>query len=1045
MARSRRGRPKTAAVRSGPVRGSSETPCGVTTSALPAWGGALVVLVSGYAALTFEVLWARRLGLVFGGTVFAATAVLCAYTLGVALGGATLARLLDRPRLARRPLAVLAAVFLLLGLTGWAAHEWFVPAVARGNAAVFGGGPEHLTGRALVRFGWSLLALLPPSVVLGAVVPAVSRCVTPSGRRAGRYVGLVWGAATVGSVAGALITGFHTIWTYGVTATLVLAAALCVGLSAVLLAVAKLKREGRNHRRDAEGAETDDNRPDTRQLGLMVLLSGATMLAAEALSIRALVFFLSGTTYTFTVVVSTYLAGLGLGSLVSAGWADRMGRPWLWLGRLMALTGLAVGASVLLIGQFAAWGVGASAGGRSWSATLGLVALVSAAAVFAPALFSGACMPFFMRLAAVGGHVGRHVGRVTALYNLGAAVGAAAAVLLAVPALGVQRTLALAAGLSLFLGAGAFVRALRETRGEKGDIPHFPPQAARRVLRRNEACPRFPRAPAVAGGAACAAGLGLVVVLLVRDLSLFWPGIVAETPGGRQVFYDEGPDAVVSVSARPAVRTHALLMNRHIQGDDSELGTLVQWRQGLIPLLLHPAPQRVLVIGLGTGATAFAASALTEGQVDVVEISPGVVQAARHFPPSLNGALYDDPKVRVIVEDGRAFLANTPDRYDAIVIDIIYPNLAGAGNVFSRDFYEVCLSRLNEGGVLCHWIPTWQIQPTDLGAVAAAFAQANAKHRGRGTSVWCAVYSVRQPVVGFVSGGLDLGLAALHGRAAAPRARGMLDLVGLATPLDLFTHLVTEDVAAFRPPPGVPANSDERPWVEFAVPQHGNAGAGAATLAVLRERLLDPFRAPHLEDLGDVEWRTALANRMRAVGLVIAGQFAGETGDARAEEAAYVQARQLGWNDPIVSVFERQARCLRLMLEADQAASESRTAEAIARAREATQSDPTNAAAFDLLARCLGLSTEADLRPAEAALRAVEIDPTVVDYRLTLAASHFRQKDFRSALKELRALLDGAPGNLQAQRLRADILKDLKLSDNEPRDATMIRRLEQGW
>jgi len=995
---------------------------------------ALTVFVSGFTALTFEVLWARRLALVFGGTIFAVTAVLCAYTLGVAFGAAAVGPRADR---SARPLRLLAAALICLAVLGWSAHRWLIPLVASANAALFGTGPGVLWQRHLIRFGWSLLALLLPCLALGAVLPVVARCVAPSGERAGWRVGLVWAAGTAGAVAGALITGFVLIREWGITATLTTGALPCLvlGLLHLVVMLAASRRRPplpRGERAGVRGkpSQTAGSSPSPRpspwkgegerigsqaassvhswSLGAAVVLAGAAMLAGEALFIRALVFFLGGSTYTFTVVVATYLAGLALGAFLASLLVDRSRRPWLALGWIFVLAGLAVAGSLLNISHFDV--VNESlAGPVLWANRMSVEAVATVLVVFVPAALSGMCIPFFMRLAAERGQVGRRVGWVSALYNVGAAAGAAAAILALVPAVGVQRAFVALAGLWLLLGAAVLARPVK--RG--GGRPAF--YAAR---------------------LACLAGLALCGFLL-RDLRLFWPAVQRERPARTCVLYDEGPDALVTVVEQPHRGTRSLLINRMTQGDDSELGRIVQWRQGLIPMLLHPNPKRVCIVGLGTGATAYAASLLCEGTVDVVEMSPGVVEAARHFPKDLNGAIYDDPKVNIIVEDGRAFLQNTRDTYDVLTIDIIYPTIAGAGNVFSADFYRLCRKRLNHDGLLFHWIPAWQIQPEELASVDRALAWGFAPHSGpvgqSSTSFWCAAASVQQPVLGFAGHGAAWNVSRedVRRRMRDPDVAEILRRTGLSSRLDLLAHYVSYSSPYERLTGAARCNSDERPVVEFSVPRRWRFGAGESNFALVQSAQARPvgdwpaFVLRHVDASlrpdANEERRRAYQQRRRAVALVIAGQLASATGNRKAEVAAYEQAREMGWDDPVVRIFERWARCALLLGQAEEAQAAGEIGTAIGLARQAAEVDPDEPEAFGLLAECL-VGIKRNREAIEHANHAIRLDPASARWRVILAMAQFNRQQYDAALRSADAALDLDPTNTAARDLRQTLL-----------------------
>lgn len=623
----------------------------------------LLLAVSGACGLAYQVLWLRELSLVFGATVYAASTVLAAFMGGMALGAAAAGRLSSR---------------LARPLTGFGLAEVGIGVAAFGVATVFGvaepldAALHHLSGGAtatltLARFVAALALLVVPTSLMGLTLPLV--VASPLVRQAsGTRLGLVYGVNTAGGVAGAAIAGFVAIPAVGAGAAMRITAGLSVlvGLGALVLA-----------RRDAPGpapgdattvgaveppgarrSEAGAARVPVRALGASVALSGAAAMALEVLWFRALLQFVPATTYAFTTMLAVVLVGLALGSV----WASRLlhrDRDWIgWLVHAHLLTGLAALASLTVLAY--AFDRGLVAAGP---------AMASALAMLPAAIGMGATLPVTLHVAAAGARdataVATRVGRLYALNVAGAVAGAVATGFWLIPGLGVRQALALAAAafpaIALVLaGAGQ----------------------------------RRPR-PALIAGLVLFGGLAMA---LPDPLDLAF----ARRHGSDRppLWRDEGPQATVSVHGDGHSRQ--LFIDGLTQASDRPEAIRVHRDIGHLAMLLHRDPRDVLVIGLGGGATAGAVSR-HGARLSIVELNEGVRRAAPWFA----GISYDvlrQPSTRLIVDDARSFLATTDERFDVVTADIIQPTHAGAGALYSREYFSRVRARLKPGGLVLQWV-----------------------------------------------------------------------------------------------------------------------------------------------------------------------------------------------------------------------------------------------------------------------------------------------------------------------------------------------------
>ena len=144
-----------------------------------------------------------------------------------------------------------------------------------------------------------------------------------------------------------------------------------------------------------------------------------------------------------------------------------------------------------------------------------------------------------------------------------------------------------------------------------------------------------------------------------------------------------------------------------------------QLLSGYLPMFFSKNPESVLVVGQGSGVTLRAVEQFPAKTIDLVEISPAVIEGSRFFDPFNHHAL-DDPRVRVILEDGRNHITLTEKKYDVIISEPSNPWISGVGALFTQDFYELADTRLKPGGIMCIWMHT-NMSPESFKSISRAF------------------------------------------------------------------------------------------------------------------------------------------------------------------------------------------------------------------------------------------------------------------------------------------------------------------------------------
>ncbi|MEP7117373.1 MAG: fused MFS/spermidine synthase, partial [Acidobacteriota bacterium] len=668
---------------------------------------------SGLAGLVYEVTWTRLLTLQLGHTTAAASTVVGAFLLGLALGAAAGGRWAQTRT---RVQAVRAYGLLELAVAGAAlVLPWQIQALT----PLFRWAYQDGAGGALfavVRVVSCLPMVMLPAVALGATFPLAVRWFSSDGRGGQtRRSAVLYATNTAGAAVGAVLAGFVLIPSLGVArSTYVgMAASIASGLVALLLAArgdvdstpapAPVHARTRGRARHTPAA-TLAPPADRLWLTAAVLgLSGFAALLHEIAWTRILALVLGPTTYAFAATLAAVITGAAAGAWIGAWIVSRAARPATWLA--LALAAAAITASVtyslagrevpLLVAQHLA---ALPPGSDDWIAR---GAWITAALIVPTSLCLGAAFP--LALAVAGASAADVTGRVAVVYavnTVGAVSGSLAAGFLMIPRFGLQVTLQAVSGC---LAAAALVVVARAGMSRAGQVTGG--MAAALAVAAVVASPPWDRE-------LLASGAYLYAPFVPKDLDL-----EALLKAGTLRYYAEGAAATVSVKTLTGTTT----LTVDGKTDASNRGDmLTQSLVAHLPLLLHDAPRDVAIVGLGSGVTVGAALTHPVTRVDVVELSPEVVAASRFFARENRDALAD-PRTHLIVGDGRSHLHLTRQRYDVIISEPSNPWIAGVAALFTREFFAEVRERLAPGGVFCQWANAYNIGDGDLRAITATF------------------------------------------------------------------------------------------------------------------------------------------------------------------------------------------------------------------------------------------------------------------------------------------------------------------------------------
>ncbi|MBK5529619.1 fused MFS/spermidine synthase [Pseudomonas sp. TH06] len=727
---------------------------------------ALLLCVSGAAALIYQVLWIKQLSLVVGVEVYAITTGISAFFAGLAIGGWWFGRWADR---LQQPVLLYAGLEVLVAILGVGAT--FALSVSASGFAWLQGNVGLLA--------WLLpFALVGiPAVLMGGTLPVLVRALAADPGKAG---GQLYAANTLGAIVGTLLAAFMLIATLGVRGSALFAAML----NLLAAAAALIWQRRRPTAVEAPHVKHHHEKAADRTALWLYSIAGGVALGYEVVWSQSIVQFMSTRTYAFAVVLATYLTGLFIGSALLARRVERIRDPWGVFGLLIAGAGLIALVEIALLGR---WLVLAQSQSEMWLLNLGASELVGMSArfavaalsiVFVPTLLLGAAFPLALRLSVGHERVGRDVGAVVAFNTLGGIIGVMLCGFLLIPLLGLVRTLGLLAIIAAAVGYCAVRKGHHVKKGRRQAV----------------------------------AALGLLSVLFavltpVDKIASLLPG----ARNGTLAFYQEGRGGTVAVVAQgKGENTFHRLYIQGVSNTGDAMPSLRYMRiQALLPLLIHNSePRSTLVIGFGTGITAGAMLRYPGLEHRVVaELLPAVVNAAPLFKGNFNAAR--DPGVDVRLRDGRQELLRSEQTYDLITLEPPPPSAAGVVNLYSRDFYQLAAGRLEKQGLVAQWLPLPTQNIDDSRSLVRSFLDVFPY-----ASLWTSEFH-EMLLVGSMEP-MELDVAKITQRFQQDSVRSTLQDVGIGSAAALLSTWVTDRAGLERFAADAPAVTDDQPRIEYA-------------------------------------------------------------------------------------------------------------------------------------------------------------------------------------------------------------------------------------
>ncbi len=666
---------------------------------------ALLILFvgSGCAALIYEIVWFQLIELVIGSSAVSLGVLLGTFMGGMCLGSLLLPRYVSPEQHPLRVYALLEASIGALGLIVLVV----VPLMGSIYTATSAQGLPGILWRGVL----CAVCLLPPTLMMGATLPAIARWVeaTPTGVS---WLGFFYGSNIAGAVLGCVLAGFYLLRVFDMTVTTAVAAAINFGVAGVGLALSRRAP----HRPAVPRAVTDPERSSagTTAIYIAIGLSGLSALGAEVVWTRLLSLMLGASVYTFSIILAVFLVALGTGSSIGS-FLARSVRPRTALAWCQLLLTFGVAWAAFMIARsLPFWPINPSLSPSPWI-TFQLDVVRAAVAIFPPAALWGASFP--LALAAVvgpGDDAGRLVGRVYAANTVGAILGSALFSVVVVPQWGTQRGEQLLIAIALSSALVAF-GAARRARASEGQQER---DAQRTSLTRPWAT------LLAAAGAAAAIALVVVVPKVPDGLVAYGRFLPTYTTQPKYLYVGEGINSSIAVSEEATG-----VRNFHVAGK-VEASSLpqdmrLQRMLGHLSAVLTTTPKSVLVVGFGAGVTA--GSFVTQPGVQrivICEIEPLIPKVVSTYFTQQNYDVTQDPRVQIVYDDARHYILTTKEKFDVITSDPIHPWVKGAATLYTKEYFDLVKEHLNPGGVVTQWVPLYESSPEVVKSELATFFDA---------------------------------------------------------------------------------------------------------------------------------------------------------------------------------------------------------------------------------------------------------------------------------------------------------------------------------
>ena len=650
----------------------------------------LIVFLTGFVALIYEICWVRQATLIFGVSIVAYSIVLTAYMGGMAIGNFVFGKRADNAQSLPKLL-----VFLLISLTFTGILAFFLlggfRTVYASLTKILPPNQISLTGIRLI-LAW--LAMTTPAIFIGGMMPVMTRMFARQDGKVGHDVGRIYVINTLGSVLGCGLTAIFFIRWFGLRETVFLGSGITILIALLIylptnnknLIISAQTKLSKNRKFRAQ------NPKSSTALSKFILLtyavSGFAALGYEIVWARIISLHAIGAIYSFSIMLTVFLTGLTVGSIIGTRWVRKRIVKITHYSVLEIAIGLLALIALPVFSQIHLLNIESTFGGYSITAQIMFEGMLSFITLFPVTVLIGMAFPVVCSLytAERADRVGSEIGKIISVNTIGSILGSLLAGFLLIPLFGLQRTTFVLAFLNVLIGViGIWVFTPRENRL------------------------RF-----------VSLGILLVLILLggtlpVKEYLGYW-----ESAREQLLFYKEGVESTVAVFEAGPTNPKFSTVNGRVEVPTDVLSMRAFYLLGHLPALLRPDAENALMLSFGNGIASGALSTHDISKIEVVELAPEMIMAAEVYS-SENRNILDYAGLTIHVEDARNYLLQTDRKFDIITTDATHPANSSSWTLFTSEFYLGIKDHLETGGVFLQWVPIHSISINDYLSILKTF------------------------------------------------------------------------------------------------------------------------------------------------------------------------------------------------------------------------------------------------------------------------------------------------------------------------------------
>ena len=620
--------------------------------------------ISGFTALLYQVAWQRMLGLFSGSDVRSVTIIVASYLLGLGLGNLLGGSISDR--LTNRK-CVMVYGCCNLGIAGFAIASRFI------FYDLLFLRLQYLAQSLVVTLGIVLISLLVPTVLMGVSLPMLSKAVNRSAKGAASLIGWLYGFNTLGSGIGTLVSGWYIVGTLGYARSVYLGAffSFCVGISALVLAS---RFPDRVYGDESNFSSVRDNHQSLKSWYILIFLAGFTAISWEIIWFRVLDIALQSNAYTYGHLLAFVLIFSAVGSMIGAKAIASIRRP--------KKVFLIIQGVISLYSAIAIWGIGlywqAHPNLRSDEGFIDLnnigaevlfkYLVIPGVITIVPSLLMGFYFPLVQQAVQQdSGKIGKRVGLIYLTNILGNTLGSLLTGLILIDLLGTSGSVRL-----LVVTGLGFLLALR-------------PNLLKNLL------------------TTALIIISVVAIIIFPNNNRLWAALHAVDS---QAYFEVAEDSTSVAAIAETNGRGKLLASGQVQANFPYLH--IHGLLGSTPALLHPNPEKVMIIGLGSGGTPHTIGVNPETKkIKIIELLGAELPVLQKYSQKPAGKplqhLFGDPRYEIVVGDGRRELVISEEKFDIIEADAIQPWRSRAGMLYSQEFFQEVRERLKPEGFFVQW------------------------------------------------------------------------------------------------------------------------------------------------------------------------------------------------------------------------------------------------------------------------------------------------------------------------------------------------------